>query len=355
LALRIVIAAGGTGGHIVPGLAIARESQSRGATVLFVGTERGLEKRLVPAAGFPLELVSSGPLKRVGFVQRIKSLLVIPFGVWQCVGLLRRHKINAVIGIGGYASGPTMLAARLRGVPTMLLEPNAAPGLANRSAARWVKAAAINFPEAAKYFKNAEVTGIPVRPEFFHLPEPTGPPMLLIFGGSQGARVLNHRMPEIARQLLERIPGLTILHQTGAIHERSTQMLYAQRGIPSEQAKVRAFLDDMPRHFGEASLVLCRSGASTVAELAAAGKPSVLVPFPAATDDHQLMNAKSFSKAGAAVLVEERYVSAELLLSTLTELLQNPERLAKMGSAARSQAHPDAAKRIADLLDSIAR
>jgi UDP-N-acetylglucosamine--N-acetylmuramyl-(pentapeptide) pyrophosphoryl-undecaprenol N-acetylglucosamine transferase len=351
----VAIAAGGTGGHIVPGLAVARELQARGAEVIFIGTERGLEKRLVPQAGFSLELVASGPLKSVGLLTRLKSLVAIPTGTWQAMKLLRQCRINAVLGVGGYASGPAMLAARMRKVPTMLLEPNAAPGLANRSAAKWVKAAAINFPEAAKFFPNAQITGIPVRQEFFHLSQPSGPPMLLVFGGSQGARVLNHRMPEIARILLDAVPGLTILHQTGQIHERSTQLLYSQRNLTSEQVRIRAFLDDMPTHFGEATLVLCRSGASTVAELAAAGKPALLVPFPAATDDHQLMNAKSFAKAGAAVLMEERYVSAKLLQETLIELLGDPARLAAMSKAARTQAHPDAAARIADMLEGIAR
>ncbi len=351
-----MIAAGGTGGHIVPGLAVARELQARGADVLFVGTERGLEKRMVPMAGFSLEMVSSGPLKSVPFLTLIKSLLAIPRGVFECLALIKQHKVKAVLGVGGYASGPMMLAARLRGVPAMVLEPNAAPGLANRRAGKWAKAAAINFPEAAKYFKNAEVTGIPVRPEFFALANRTRTakgPVLLIFGGSQGARVLNHRIPEIAQRLVNAVPGLTIVHQAGAIHERSTQMLYTQNGIPSEVVKVRAFLDDMPEFFGEATLVLCRSGASTVAELAAAGKPAVLVPFPAATDDHQLKNALSFAGQGAAVVIEERYVSADMLYKTILELLQNPERLARLSEAARAQAHPDAAARIADMLEEI--
>lgn len=351
----MAIAAGGTGGHIVPGLAIARELQSRGHAVVFVGTERGLERRLVPAAGFPLELVASGPLKSVPLGTRIKSLAAVPKGVLQSFGILRRRKVDAVIGIGGYASGPIMLASRLRGVPTMLLEPNAAPGLANRQAAKWVKTAAVNFPEAEGYFKNAVITGIPVRREFFVLPPHSGPPRLLIFGGSQGARVLNHRMPEIARRLLDAVPGLSIVHQTGQIHERSTQTLYAQRAIASEHVKVRAFLDDMPEQFAAASLVLCRSGASTVAELAAAGKPALLVPFPAATDDHQLKNAQSMAAAGAAVLIEERYVSSELLLSSLLELFTYPERLCAMGAAARKLAHPDAAQRIAGMVESIAK
>ncbi len=321
-----MIAAGGTGGHIVPGLAVARELQARGADVLFVGTERGLEKRMVPMAGFSLEMVSSGPLKSVPFLTLIKSLLAIPRGVFECLALIKQHKVKAVLGVGGYASGPMMLAARLRGVPAMVLEPNAAPGLANRRAGKWAKA---NRTRTAKG------------------------PVLLIFGGSQGARVLNHRIPEIAQRLVNAVPGLTIVHQAGAIHERSTQMLYTQNGIPSEVVKVRAFLDDMPEFFGEATLVLCRSGASTVAELAAAGKPAVLVPFPAATDDHQLKNALSFAGQGAAVVIEERYVSADMLYKTILELLQNPERLARMSEAARAQAHPDAAARIADMLEEI--
>ena len=352
--LRVVIAAGGTGGHILPGLAVARELQSRGAEVVFVGTERGLEKRLVPEAGFPLELVSSGPLKSVGLLTRLKSMIAVPMGTMQARKLLRGLRTNVVLGVGGYASGPVLLAAKSLGVPTMLLEPNAAPGMANRSAAKWVQAAAINFPEARKFFSNAEITGIPVRPEFLNIPPHSGPPHLLVFGGSQGARVLNHRMPEIARALIDAVPGLTILHQTGIIHERSTQMLYAQRNMKSERVRVRAFVDDMAAQFQQASLVLCRSGASTVAELAAAGRPALLVPFPAATDDHQLMNARSFAKAGAALLMEERYVSSPLLLETLTEMLSDPARLTTMGEAARTQAHPEAAKKIADMLEKIA-
>jgi UDP-N-acetylglucosamine--N-acetylmuramyl-(pentapeptide) pyrophosphoryl-undecaprenol N-acetylglucosamine transferase len=354
-----VIAAGGTGGHILPGLAVARELASRGAEVTFVGTERGLEKRLVPEAGFTLELVSSGPLKSVGLLTKLRSAIAVPMGAMQARKLLRQLRVNVVLGVGGYASGPVLLAAKSLGIPTMLLEPNAAPGMANRSAAKWVQAAAINFPEASKYFSHAQVTGIPVRPEFLNIPpiqgSPNqGPPHLLVFGGSQGARVLNHRMPEIARALIDAVPGLTILHQTGIIHERSTQMLYAQRNMKSERVRVRAFVDDMASQFQQASLVLCRSGASTVAELAVAGRPALLVPFPAATDDHQLMNARSFAKAGAALLMEERYVSSPLLQETLTELLSDPARLATMGEAARTQAHPDAAKKIADMLEKIA-
>lgn len=355
--LRVLIAAGGTGGHIVPGLAIARELVAHhNAEVTFVGTARGLESRLVPAAGYPLELLSSGPLKSVSPITRIRSVFAVARGVLQAIRLLRKSKADVVVGVGGYASGPVMMAARLRRVPTLVFEPNAMPGLANRIAGKWARAAAINFPEAAGFFQNAVVTGIPVRREFFELPsKPPGSPLrLLVFGGSQGARVLNHRVPDIAQKLLQELRGLTILHQAGQIHENSAQLLYMQRDLPSESVRVRSFLDDMPQQFADADLVLCRSGASTVAELAAAGKPSVLVPFPAATDDHQLKNAVSFARSGAAVVIEERYLTSDILLRALLEVLRDPEKLHAMGQAAREQAHPGAAEKIADMVARLA-
>jgi UDP-N-acetylglucosamine--N-acetylmuramyl-(pentapeptide) pyrophosphoryl-undecaprenol N-acetylglucosamine transferase len=338
-------------------LAIARELKARfGAEITFVGTDRGLEQHLVPAAGFRLELLASGPLKSVGPITRLRSMLAATRGTWHGLRLLRKSKAEVVVGVGGYASGPVMLAARWRKVPVLLFEANAAPGLANRVAAKWAQAAAINFPEAASYFRNPVITGIPVRPEFFSLPaKPAGsPPRLLVFGGSQGARVLNHRMPEIARRLMEELPGLTIVHQAGKIHEASAHLLYGQRGLLSENVRVRAFLDDMPQQFAEADLVVCRSGASTVAELAAAGKPAILVPFPAATDDHQLKNALAFARSGAAVVIEERYLTSDLLLTTLLEILKDPEKLRKMSEAAREQASPEAAARIADMVERLA-
>jgi UDP-N-acetylglucosamine--N-acetylmuramyl-(pentapeptide) pyrophosphoryl-undecaprenol N-acetylglucosamine transferase len=356
--LRVVIAAGGTGGHIVPGLAIARELVARyDAEVTFAGTERGFESRLVPAAGFRLALLASGPLKSVSPLTRLKSMIAVPRGIWQSLRLLRKTKADVVVGVGGYASGPVMAAARLLRIPKLVFEPNAMPGIANRIAGKWAQAAAINFPEAAKYFKHPEVTGIPVRPEFFDLPpKPAGAPLkLLVFGGSQGARVLNHRVPDIAQKLIDELPGLTILHQAGQIHETSAEHLYRQRDLLGHGVEVRAFLDDMPRRFAEADLVLCRSGASTVAELAAAGKPSVLVPFPAATDDHQLKNAEAFAKSGAAVVIEERYLTSELLLQALLSCLRDPEKLRAMGEAAQSQAHRGAAARIAEMVAGLAK
>jgi UDP-N-acetylglucosamine--N-acetylmuramyl-(pentapeptide) pyrophosphoryl-undecaprenol N-acetylglucosamine transferase len=350
--LRVLIAGGGTGGHIIPALAVARELVARhSAEILFVGTERGLETRLVPGAGFPLHLIQVGPLNKVSLATRMRTLVDIPSSVWACRRLMKEWKPDVVLGIGGYASGPGVAAALLMHVPTLLFEPNAMPGLTNRLVGKRVQGAAVNFPSAAKWFKNAEVTGVPVRPEFFKVPPYVGPPRLLVFGGSQGARVLNVTMPCILKVLLDAVPELTVLHQCGARHAETTQAAFAATGADATRWQVSAFLDDMPAQFAQASLVLCRSGASTVAELAAAGRASLLVPFAAAADDHQTRNAEEMAKAGAAVLLPERELAGGVkLLETLTALLRNPERVAAMGEAARTQAHPGAAARIVDRL-----
>lgn len=348
--LRVLIAGGGTGGHIIPALAVARELVAHHAgQVRFVGTERGLETRLVPAAGFPLELIHVGPLKNVSLRTRLNTLLDLPRGFFACRALLKTFRPHVVFGVGGYASGPGMAAALASGVPTMAFEPNAMPGLANRLVGRRVQAAAVNFPAAARWFRNVEVTGVPVRPEFFSVgPAPAGPPHLLIFGGSQGAGIFNRTLPRIVKPLLEAVPGLTVLHQAGARHAESTLAAYSASGAEPTRWQVSAFLDDMPARFAAAHLVLARSGASTVAELAAAGKPSLLVPFAAAADDHQRRNAEEMQKAGAAALLDESALAEpERLLEALTALLADAPRLAAMSAAARTQAHPDAAARIA--------
>jgi UDP-N-acetylglucosamine--N-acetylmuramyl-(pentapeptide) pyrophosphoryl-undecaprenol N-acetylglucosamine transferase len=358
LALRVLIAGGGTGGHIIPALAVARQLVARhSAEVLFIGTERGLETRLVPEAGFPLRLVHVGPLKNVSLKTRLRTLLDIPASLFACRRILREFKPQVVLGIGGYASGPGVTAALLMKVPTMLFEPNAMPGLANRLVGKRVQAAAVNFPAAARWFRNAEVTGIPVRPGFFTLePPPNSPPHLLVFGGSQGARLFNQTLPQIVQALLEAVPGLTILHQCGARHAEVTQAAFAASGADPARWQVSAFLDDMPARFARAHLVMARSGASTVAELAAAGKPALLVPFAAAADDHQKRNAEEMAKAGAAVMLTESDLAApEKLLEALKQLLNSPERLAAMAAAAKGQAHPGAAERIADRLAGLAK
>jgi UDP-N-acetylglucosamine--N-acetylmuramyl-(pentapeptide) pyrophosphoryl-undecaprenol N-acetylglucosamine transferase len=357
-ALRLLIAGGGTGGHIIPAVAIADALRARhGAEILFVGTARGLESRLVPQAGYRLELIRAGQLNNVSLATRARTLLDLPLGFLQCISLLRRFRPNAVIGVGGYASGPVMGAAILLGVPTLAFEPNAVPGLANRLVGKRVKAAAVNFAPAAQYFRGAQVTGIPVRAEFFRLaPRPAGAaPHLLVFGGSQGARVLNTTMPQIAAALLAAVPELTILHQAGARHAESTLAAYQASRAPAERWQVAAFLDDMPERFAAADLVLARSGASTVAELAAAGKPAVLIPFPQAADDHQRRNAEVMAEAGAAELVRESDLTPKKLESLLADLVAKPERLCIMSDKARTLAHPDAAERIAAMAVGIAR
>ncbi len=356
-AFRVLIAGGGTGGHIIPALAVARELVARyGAEVLFVGTARGMENRLVPEAGFELRLIDVGPLKNVSLLRRLRTLMDLPRSIFACRRLIRQFKPVVVFGVGGYASGPAMAAALRLKVPAMVFEPNAMPGLANRLVGKKVQAAAVNFPSAARWFRHCEVTGIPVRPEFFTLEPPTGSaPHLLIFGGSQGAHIFNVDLPTILLGLLDAIPGLTVLHQSGARHAEWTQAAYAASGADPARWQVLPFLEDMPARFGQAHLVMARSGASTVAELAAAGKPSLLVPFAAAADEHQKRNAEAMVEAGAAVMLEESGLNVRgKLLETLTTLLAAPKRLAAMGAAARTQAHPDAAERIASKLAELA-
>jgi UDP-N-acetylglucosamine--N-acetylmuramyl-(pentapeptide) pyrophosphoryl-undecaprenol N-acetylglucosamine transferase len=350
--LRVLIAGGGTGGHIIPALAVARELVARhAAEVHFVGTERGLETRLVPQAGFPLHLIRVGPLNNVSLMTRLRTVLDIPASLFACRKLIRTLQPGVVLGIGGYAAGPGTAAALMMRVPVMAFEPNAMPGLANRLVGKRVAAAAVNFPAAAKFFRNAEVTGIPVRPEFFSVPAPSGRPHLLVFGGSQGARLFNNTLPRVVPDLLKAIPELTVLHQCGARWTDVTQAAYTESGADPARWQVSPFLDDMPARFAAANLVMSRSGASTVAELAAAGKPSLLVPFAAAADDHQKRNAEEMVQAGASVMLTEPDLAGpEKLFSELKALLTDPVRLAFMSSAARTQAHPGAAARIADRL-----
>jgi UDP-N-acetylglucosamine--N-acetylmuramyl-(pentapeptide) pyrophosphoryl-undecaprenol N-acetylglucosamine transferase len=351
--LRILIAGGGTGGHIIPALAVAHELVTRHkAEVLFVGTARGLEIRLVPEAGFRLRLIDVGPLKNVSLATRFRTLLQLPRSIGECKRLIREFQPGAVFGVGGYASGPAMAAALQLHLPTMVFEPNAMPGFANRLVGKKVEAAAVNFPGAAKWFSNAEVTGIPVRPRFFTIQPPTDSvPHLLVFGGSQGARIFNTHLPVILPALLDAVPGLTVLHQSGARHVEVTEAAYKASGADQARWQVCPFFDDMPSRFAGANLVMARSGASTVAELAAAGKPALLVPFAAAADHHQRSNAEAMVAAGAAVMLEEPELDQPgRLLAELTALLTDPARLAAMSVAARTQAHPAAAERIADRL-----
>lgn len=349
--LRVLIAGGGTGGHIIPALAIARELRdAHGAEIRFVGTARGLETKLVPEAGFPLELIRVGQLKNVSITTRLRTLADLPLGVVRCVGLIRSFRPHVVVGVGGYASGPAMMAAILLRVPTLAFEPNAVPGLANRLVGKWVSAAAVNFEETRRYFRNARVTGIPVRREFFAIAEkpPGSTQKLLVFGGSQGARIFNEVMPKIAKSLMEEMPGLRILHQAGAKFAETVEAAYAAGGADATRWEVAAFLDDMPRRFADADLILCRSGASTVAELAAAGKAALLVPLPTAADNHQLKNAEVLRAAGAAELRVQCGDEAmeSFLASDLSGLLRDSPRRQEMERRVRGLAHPDAVREI---------
>jgi len=344
--MRAILAGGGTGGHVIPAIAIAQELQkSYGAGVMFVGTARGIENKLVPAAGFPLQLIKVGALNRVSLATRLKTLFDLPLAVLRARRLLQEFQPDVVIGVGGYASGPAMLAAILMRIPTVAFEPNVVPGFANRVVARCVTAAAVHFEETAEYFPRAEVTGVPVRQAFFSVPEKHGgPPTLLVFGGSQGARAINQAVIRCLPDLIQRMPGVHVIHQTGERDYNEVQAAYRRTAASSE---VHAFINDMPGVFARADLILCRSGASTVAEIAAAGKPAVFVPFPLAADDHQRVNAQALEKVGAAVVAEETRLDQVWLMDTLAALLQDPDRLQRMGKAARSLAHPNAATEIA--------
>jgi len=345
--MRILLAGGGTGGHVIPALAVAEELRAGGHDVAFVGSARGLETRLVPDAGFPLHLVHIGQLNRVSLATRLRTLVGLPLAVLSAMRILRTFRAQVVIGVGGYAAGPATMAAVLLRIPIILFEPNVVPGYANRSVARFAANAAVHFAQTGKWFRHFEVTGVPVRPAFFSLPaRRSTPPTLLVFGGSQGARALNNLMIQAAPKLLERIPGLRIVHQTGAHSFGALQVVMA---AAAPAVEVRAFIDDMAQAFADADLIVCRSGASTVAEIAAAGKCALFVPFPGAADDHQLRNAELLASEGAALLIPEAELTAEKFVDQIVALLSDPPRMAQMGERAHQLAHPGAAARIAQM------
>jgi UDP-N-acetylglucosamine--N-acetylmuramyl-(pentapeptide) pyrophosphoryl-undecaprenol N-acetylglucosamine transferase len=352
--MRAILAGGGTGGHVIPALAIANQlKKSYNAECLFIGTARGIENRLVPAAGFPLQLVQVGALKNVGLTTRLKTAFDLPRAVWAASGMLNEFAPDVVIGVGGYASGPAMLAAVVKHIPTLAFEPNVVPGFANRVVAKFVSGAAVHFAETARYFRRAEVTGVPVRQAFFEIaPKRGGAPTVLVFGGSQGAHAINEAMIRCLPVLLREAPGIHIIHQTGERDYNDALASYqslqkSKTEVNDGQFEVFKFIEDMPAAFARADLVVCRSGASTVAEIAAAGKPAVFVPFPRATDDHQRVNAEALARQGAAVVVEESKLEGVWLAETIAALLQDSQRLQLMSQAARELSHPNAARDIA--------
>jgi UDP-N-acetylglucosamine--N-acetylmuramyl-(pentapeptide) pyrophosphoryl-undecaprenol N-acetylglucosamine transferase len=357
--MRAILAGGGTGGHVIPALAIANElKKSYGAEILFIGTARGIENRLVPAAGYPLQLVRVGALKNVSLLTRAKTAFDLPRAMWDASRMLNKFAPDVVIGVGGYASGPAMLAAVLKHIPTLAFEPNVVPGFANRIVARFVSAAAVHFEETAKYFRHAEVAGVPVRHAFFEIPVLSkkirgGAPTVLVFGGSQGAHAINEAMIRCLPELRRQAPGIHIIHQTGERDYNDALARY-QSLAAGDWAEVFKFIEDMPAAFARADVVVCRSGASTVAEITAAGKPAIFVPFPRAADDHQRVNAEALARAGAAVVVEESKLDGVWLAETIAALLCDSSRLARMSVAGRALAHPNAARDIAAMAAKVA-
>ena len=356
--MRVLIAAGGTGGHIYPGIAVAQEIRRRdpNSQVQFVGTARGLETRLVPQAGFELSLIESAGLKNVSLGARVKGVAVLPRSFLSTRKLLRQFRPDVVVGAGGYVSGPVVLTAALLRVPTLVMESNALPGWTNRVLARFVDRAAVSFEQALPYFRGkAKVTGNPVRREFFEIPAKQREPgkfSLLVFGGSQGARAINEAMVA-ALPKLKTIPvELRIKHQTGPADFEKIKAAYVAAGW-NDRADVRSYIDNMMADFAAADLVLCRAGATTTAELIAAGKASIMVPFPFAADDHQRKNAEALEAAGAARMILQQDLSGDRLAMEIEKLIESPADLNRMEDASRKLAHGDSAAAAVDMIEEL--
>jgi UDP-N-acetylglucosamine--N-acetylmuramyl-(pentapeptide) pyrophosphoryl-undecaprenol N-acetylglucosamine transferase len=346
-----VMAGGGTGGHVIPALAVARELRTRGHFVRFIGTRGGIEARLVPAADFPIDWIEIGGLNRVGLRKMLTSLVELPVSIWQAARLLdRASPVTAIFSMGGYVAGPVLLAALWKRLPVVAMEPNAVPGFTHRRLASFIAKALVSFEETLRYFPKgrAEVTGRPVREEFFAIaPKPRTPVVtVLITGGSQGSRTLN-RAAEQSWPLWKK-DSVRLIHQTGAGAFAELAPKFRASGMAGE---ISAFFEDMPRPLAEADVIVSRSG-GTVSEIAAAGKPSILVPLPTAADQHQLRNAQAFEKAGAARLVLDSEMTGARLVEEVTRLASEPGVLEKMGEAARALGRPGAAQRAADVLES---
>jgi len=354
--LRVVIAGGGTGGHLYPGIAVARELLSRlpDALISFAGTAHGIEARVVPREGFPLDLIRSGGIKGKSIVDWSRGMSLVPAGLADASRIVSSRRPHLVIGVGGYSSGPVVLVAALRGIPTMLLEQNAAPGLTNRLLAPFVRAAAVTFDSTQTFFRGkAFVSGNPVRPEFLATAGPqqewttdehTSVARVLVFGGSQGAHAINMAMVEAAARLAGS-PHLRVTHQTGELDVEMVRAAYRNAGL---SADVEPFLYDMGRQLGQADVIVCRAGATTLAEITAAGKAAILVPLPTATDDHQRKNAEALAANGAAEVLLQSEMSGAVLADRLLALAGDPARRRRMAAAARALARPDAAKAIVD-------
>ncbi len=356
--MKILIAAGGTGGHIYPGIAIAKEILARdpASEVLFVGTARGLEKRLVPDNGFQLALINSAGLKNVGAVGKLKGMIVLPRSFWEARKIIKEFGPDVVVGAGGYVSGPVVMTAHLMKIPTLIMDSNALPGFTNRSLARFVDKAALTFEAARPFFGDKGiVTGNPVRMEFFDVSEsqPSTPVNLLIFGGSQGARAINNAMIQALPFLVDKKDGLKITHQTGDAQFEVIKTAYIEKGW--ENAQVVPYISNMVDEFEAADLIISRAGATTCAEVAAAGRASIMIPLPSAADDHQRKNAEAMAAQGAGRMILQSELTGESLAHEIKDLIGSPEKLSAIGKAAKEMARPDAAAATVDLIESLVK
>ncbi len=356
LQVKLLIAGGGTGGHVFPALAIAQEWLSRGneREVVLVGTQRGIEMKLVPQAGLPLETLRVAGLKGKGGATLLRNLAMLAPAMLDARRVLRKHKPVAAFGVGGYAAGPMLLATWLGRVPNVIFEPNAEPGFTNRVLARISTRIATGYEVSAREWgKKAVVTGCPVRSEFFSItPRRPGRPFrLLVTGGSQGALPINRVFVDAMDRLAARKNELAIVHQTGERDYNAVRTGYARREI---HAEVVPFLTNMAERFAWADTIVCRAGAITAAEIAAAGRAAIFIPFGRATDSHQLRNAQEMSRAGAGRLISEVELTAEKLTGEIFSLLDQPQEIEKLSTAARGLARPYAARDIVNLIEEAA-
>jgi len=354
--MKVLIAAGGTGGHIYPGIAVAKEILRRdeASEVLFIGTAHGLETKIVPDNGFQLSLIHSAGLKNVGIVGKLKGLSILPKSFLEARQIIRQFRPHVVVGAGGYVSGPVLLMAAIMGVPTLVMDSNALPGFTNRQLARFVDRAALTFDESLKFFgKKGVVTGNPVRREFFEVPRKLRSELfhVLIFGGSQGARAVNNAMANALSHLVEFEGKLSITHQTGEADLEKIKAAYGESRFAI--ADVRPFISDMFTEFSKADLVICRAGATTCAELAAAGKASIMVPLPTAADDHQRKNAEALERAGAAKMTLQADLTGERLVAEIAKLIQAPDAITAMETAAKDLGREDAAQKTVDIIEEL--
>lgn len=366
---RVLIAGGGTGGHVFPAIAVAQALRSAHPQLqlLMVGSSDGLEAREVPAAGFELELLRVRKLKGAGLMGRAASLASLGPAVWAARAILRRFRPQVVIGVGGYASGPAVIAATLQRVPTLLLEQNAIPGITNRALSRLAKRVVIAFEGAADFFPGAksEYLGNPLRAELVARLEKVAAarerryagaklaaPTLLVIGGSQGAHRLNELCVSAAPALREQLPSLKVIHQTGEKDAPWVCEAYQQAGI---EAQVEPFIHEMASVYEQADLIFCRSGATTLAEVTVAGLPAILVPYPYAADDHQAANAEALVLAGGALMERQEKLDAERLVSLLVGLLNSCSRLEHMSTAMRAEGRPRAADDVVSLVSQLVK